>query len=322
MTGRGIERRSICNMDISALRALVALREHASFARVSERVNLSTSAVFCQIRQLEDQLGQKLYERHGKTLLLTATGKSLANYAEEIVHMHNFALSALMPNGTSSRESVRLGCGPNGSVEIIPYLMQALVKQSPGTEIRMISADDNSLLNDLRSGLLDALLMSLPTETAGLEQKHLWTNELVLVFPPAKLHLFANPKCDDLRNAPFIVYSRPILMNGAYQQLCCDLGFEPTIVMENDEPDSIKELIKLGLGVSFLPFWNVAEEARKGQLRVVRPPKPLLYEYGLLHRKSEQNAHMLRGLIAVALQWKQWWPLAKYVLPPTASTSS
>src|ERR1017187_5323000 len=321
MTGGGIERRSICNMDISALRALVALREHASFARVSERVNLSSSAVFCQIRQLEDQLGQKLYERHGKALHLTATGNSPATYAEEIVHMHNFALSTLMQNGASSRELVRLGCGPNGSVKIIPYLMQALVKQSPGTEIRMISADDNSMLNDLRSGLLDALLISIPADTAGLEQKHLWTNELVLVFPPAKLHLFANPKCDDLRNAPFIVYSRPILMNGAYQQLCCDLGFEPTIVMENDEPDSIKELIKLGLGVSFLPFWNVAKEARKGQLRVVRPPKPLLYEYGLLYRKSEQNAHMLRGLIAVALQWKQWWPLAKYVLPPTASTS-
>src|ERR1035437_2340543 len=95
MTGRGIERRSICNMDISALRALVALREHASFARVSERVNLSSSAVFCQIRQLEDQLGQKLYERHGKALHLTATGNSLATYAEEIVHMHNFALSTL-----------------------------------------------------------------------------------------------------------------------------------------------------------------------------------------------------------------------------------
>ena len=294
MTGGGIERRSICNMDISALRALVALREHASFARVSERVNLSSSAVFCQIRQLEDQLGQKLYERHGKALHLTATGNSLATYAEEIVHMHNFALSTLMQNGASSRELVRLGCGPNGSVKIIPYLMQALVKQSPGTEIRMISADDNSMLNDLRSGLLDALLISIPADTAGLEQKHLWTNELVLVFPPAKLHLYKNPKSDDLRNAPFIVYSRPILMHGAYQQLCCDLGFEPTIVMENDELDSIKELIKLGLGVSFLPFWNVAEEARRGHLRVVRPPKPQLYKYGLLYRKSEQKAQIGR----------------------------
>ena len=174
MAGSGIERRSKCNMDISALRALVALREHASFARVSEQMNLSSSAVFCQIRQLEDQLRLKLYERHGKALDLTVIGNSLAKFAEEIVHMHDFALNALKPNGTSSRELVRLGCGPNGSVEIVPYFMQALVKRSPGTEIRMISADDNSMLHDLHSGLIDVLLMSLPAETSGTR-----TNALV-----------------------------------------------------------------------------------------------------------------------------------------------
>src|ERR1035437_326837 len=144
MTGRGIERRSICNMDISALRALVALREHSSFARVSERVNLSSSAVFCQIRQLEDQLGQKLYERRGRTLQLTESGGILANFAEKIIYMHDSALNVLKSNGTGLRELVRLGCGPRGSVDIVPNLVQALAKQHPQIEIRMTSADDNT----------------------------------------------------------------------------------------------------------------------------------------------------------------------------------
>jgi DNA-binding transcriptional LysR family regulator len=306
-------------MDISALRALVALRELASFARVSERVNLSSSAVFCQIRQLEDQLGQKLYERQGKALQLTPGGNSLASCADKIVHMHDFALNAMKPSATNKRRLIRLGCGPHGSVEIVPYFVQALVRQDPGAEISMFSADDNTLLNDLRTGLLDALLMSLPAEPAGLEQMHLWTFEQVVVFPPMSSGLFTNLQMEDLRTAPFILYSRPVMMYDAHQQLCRDLGFELNVVMENDEPDSIKELIKLGLGVSFLPFWSVAEEERKGKLRILRPPRSQRYKYGLLYRKSAYEANILKGLIQVAPQWNQWWPLAKYVLPPKAS---
>ena len=68
MTGGDGKRQTMCNLGVSALRALLALREQGSFARVSEQIHLSSSAVFCQIRQLEDQLGQKLYERRGKIL--------------------------------------------------------------------------------------------------------------------------------------------------------------------------------------------------------------------------------------------------------------
>jgi DNA-binding transcriptional LysR family regulator len=317
MTGIGLSRRTKCDMDISALRALIALREHSSFARVSEQVNLSASAVFCQIRQLEDQLGQKLYERQGRTLQLTETGSLLANFADKILYMHDSALHSYESDGTGMRELVRLGCGPSGSVEIVPYLLKALVKRFPRTEIRMTSADDNTLLNDLRTGLLDVLLMSVPEDEPGLELKHLWRYEVVLVFPPLESGLFKNPKIDDLRTAPFILYRRPILLDEAYQQLCRDLGFELNVIMENDEPESIKELVKLGQGVSFLPLWQVAEGAKDGTLRILHLPKPRIYKYGLLYKKSSPQPRALRDLLAVAAQWKRWWPLSGYVLRPT-----
>jgi DNA-binding transcriptional LysR family regulator len=303
-------------MDISALRALVALREHSSFARVSEQVNLSASAVFCQIRQLEDQLGQKLYERRSRLLQLTETGALLANFADKILYMHDSALDAHKSSGASMRELIRLGCGPAGSVEIVPYLLRALVRQSPKVEIRMTSADDNTLLSDLRSGILDVLLMSLPAEAPELEMKHLWTYEVVLVFPPQQSGRFTNPQIQDLRKTPFILYRRPVLLDEAYQRMCLDLGFEPNVITENDEPESIKEMVKIGLGVSFLPLWQVAEEAEQGTLRILHLPKPQFYKYGLLYRKSVLQPKALLGLITVAQHWKRWWPLSNHVSRP------
>jgi DNA-binding transcriptional LysR family regulator len=314
-----VKRKSICNLDVSALRALLVLREHGSFARVSEKIHLSASAVFCQIRQLEDQLGQKLYERLGKTLQLTASGHSLANYAERIVQMHDSTLSEFKLGGSGLRDSLRLGCGPHGSAAMLPHLILAFVKQFPRAEIQMISADDNTMLNDLRSGFLDALLMSLSEDVEGLGHTHLWSYELVLVFPPLKSGLFKKPTVEDLRKAPFILYHRPVLIDAAYQKLCRDLGYEPNVVMQNDELDSIKELIMLGSGVSLLPIWAVAHEARKGKVRVVHLPKRQLYKYGLLYRNSVQEGSTIANLITVAQQWKQWWPLATYVAATTKS---
>jgi len=316
-----VKLQSICNLDISALRALLVLREHGSFARVSEQIHLSSSAVFCRIRQLEDQLGEKLYERCGKLLQLTPTGNSLADYAWEIIQIHDSTLSAFKPTGSAGRELIRLGCGPHGSAAVLPYLICAFVKQYPRAEIQTVSADDNTMLADLRSGSIDALLMSLSEEIVGLEHKHLWSYELVLVFPPLKSGLFKNPRIDDLRTAPFILYHRPVLIDAAFQKLCRYLGYEPNVVMRNDEPGSIKELIMLGFGISLLPIWTVAEEARKGKVRLVNVPKEQLYRYGLLYRNSVSEGSNMDHLIKVAEQWKQWWPLAGCVEPPAVSVN-
>jgi hypothetical protein len=67
-------------MEFSQLRAILALRELASLAKAGERLHLSPSALFCQIRQLEDELGQKLYERIGNRQRLTETGELLAQH--------------------------------------------------------------------------------------------------------------------------------------------------------------------------------------------------------------------------------------------------
>lgn len=307
------------------MRALIALRDFASFPRVAEKVNLSSSAVFYQIRQLEEQLNAKLYERAGKWLRLTPAGRSLSEHAEKIIGMHDAALEALHPNGSAKRELVRIGCGPHGSVAIVPFFLHTFIRQEPRAEFRMISGDDNSLLEDLRWGFLDAVFMSLPghpNDLGGIEQYPLWSYEFVLVLPPLSSGLYRSSTFPDLRRAPFILYRRPIVIDSAYRQLTIDLQFQPNVVMENDEPDSIKELVRLGLGISFLAYWQVADDVRKGALRILRMPQPRLYNYGVLYRRSAYEARVLSRFLKVAARWRQWWPLAKHVSPSAGRNES
>jgi DNA-binding transcriptional LysR family regulator len=313
-----VQSHSSLHMEFSQLRAILALRELASLAKAGERLHLSPSAVFCQIRQLEDELGQKLYERIGNRLRLTKTGELLAQHAAKLLATHDTAINALKEQNTSRRELLRIGCGPHSSQRVIPHLLRAYLQQFPATEVRLTTAGDQALLADARIGLLDAIFMSLPVGDADLCEEPLWSYEMVFVLPPAKSGLFPKARIADLRQAPFIMYRRAVVIGAAYQQLCRDLGFEMNVVMENDEQDSIKELVKLGLGITFLPRWSVGDEMRRGALRILPAPKPQFYNYGLLYRKADYYPKGLLSLLEVAHKWNEWWPAAKHVAQPLA----
>ena len=117
-------------MEMSQLRAILALKELASFAKAGEHLHRSPPAVFGQIRQLEEEIGQRLYERVGKRLELTDAGRMLADYACTILETHDEALSTLTGSTGGGAGVIRIGCGPHSSLRILPQLLRAFRKKS------------------------------------------------------------------------------------------------------------------------------------------------------------------------------------------------
>jgi DNA-binding transcriptional LysR family regulator len=295
-------------LELSHLRALIGIGELANFRKAGEHLHLSPPAVFDQVRQLEQQVGQKLYERAGRKLVLTEAGVLLLSYARRILQEHDEALTALHELSGNQRGLLRFGCGPHISVAVVPHLLRAFLAKHPGIEVRLITGNDPSLFDDLRSNRVDLLLMNLPVDDAALEQIGLWRYELVFIAAPE------HPVTDypnDLAQQPFILYQRAFLIEEAIRRFCVEVGFEPKVVMQNDQADSIKELVKLGLGVSLLPLWSVSEDVRRGTLRIIRlPDRHLFSETGLIYRKSAHVSAAIRALVDVAHQWREWLPRA------------
>jgi DNA-binding transcriptional LysR family regulator len=304
---------SPCNLDLSAMRALLALRELSNLARVGEKLHLSSSAIFCQIRELERQLGQKLYERDGRTLRLTAAGTQHAESIEKIVVAHDSAL-AILSGGSEMGQLLRIGCSPHGSVEVMPHLLRYFLRSRTSIETRLVSIDNNSLLNQLRDGALDIVFMTLPdpNATQGFETMHMWRYEMVLVLPPAADGSTEEGTLDELSTTPFILYKRPAI-EGALGELRQQLSFPLDVVVESDEPESIREQVRLGIGASLLPWWSVARDASGGRVRVVRLPQPIFLNYGALYRMNTSFRTVFTTLLDTASQWSAWWPYADQI---------
>lgn len=304
-------------MELAHSRALVAVGELASFAKAAERLNLSPPAVFAQIQQLERELGEKLYERAGRKLVLTPAGRLLLDYCRRLLLVHDEAVGAVRELGGVQRGSLYLGCGPHISVSIVPHLLRAYLTHHPNVELRLITGNDHMLFEDLYGGKVDLILMNLPVDGPDLVQDPLWRYELVFVVPPEDPAAGqVAVSAAELARRPFILYQRSVVIETAIRQFCVSVGFEPKVVMQNDQADSIKELVKLGLGISLLPLWSVSEDVRRGTLCTLRLANRQLFSTtGLIYRKSSHPPQALRALIGVAHQWRIWLPRAADVLP-------
>lgn len=295
---------------------MLALAELTSFSRAAERLHLSPPAVFSQIRILEDRLGGRLYERIGRKLVLTPKGKLLAEHANRIVSAHDLAFEELTGCATPRREVLRLGTGPLSGVRIVPHLLRAYLAAHPDAEVRLTADDDQSLLRDLRAGTLDAVMLTLPAGDPALQEQQLWTYEMVFVLPPLKFKQWHSEKgLAALADKPFILYRRPVVVEQAIRRICLGAGYAPRVTMESDDPASIAELVKLGIGYAILPLWTVGEDVNRRQLSIIRCPQPAMYQYGMIYRPDGFSTRAGAGLRRIASEWRSWWPLARFVQP-------
>ncbi len=303
-------------MEFAQSRALIAIGELASFRKAGERLHLSPPAVFAQIHQLESDLGEKLYLRSGRKLVLTPAGRVLVDYCRRLVTTHDEAVGSIRDLGSAQTGSLFLGCGPHISVAIVPYLFQSYLREQQHVDIRLVTGNDETLIQDLHTGKVDILLMNLPIDIPELVQEPLWRYELVFVLPPNDpAAARASISAAELATRPFILYQRSIVIETAIRQFCASAGFEPRIVMQNDQADSIKQLIKLGLGISLLPLWSVSEDLRLGKVRVLRlTGKQLFSVTGLIYRQSAHVPNALRTFIKSAHQWQSWLPRPEDVI--------
>lgn len=303
-------------MEIAQLRALLAVRDFASLTAAGKHLELSTSAVFCQIRQLEEEVGRKLYQQIGKKSRLTDTGELLSKYAQRMVAMHDHAVSSVRDEGSTKRKLLRIGCGPYSSVTVVPHLLRAFFQSHPNTDVRIVTSGDAALLRDLRLGILDVVLMSLPTGDADVLEEPLWSYEMVLVASPDSGPSKERINRLNSEQLPFILFRRAVVTDIAFQQFCEQLNIEPNVVIENDEPESVKQLVKLGLGMTVLPDWSVLEDKRKRRLSITRLKNGSHHNYGILCRRTGYRARAVDDLLNTARSWRSWWPLAESVRDP------
>lgn len=168
------------NLDLTALRALVAVTDAGGVTRAAGLLNLTQSAVSMQIKRLEEGLGLAVFSRVQRRLVPTPEGEQLLVYARRMLELNDEALARL--TDTAFEGEIRIGVPPDIVYPQIPRILKAMAAEYPRLRVNLFSCVTSKLKEGFARGEFDAILT---TEAApGQGGERLATRRLVWVGAP------------------------------------------------------------------------------------------------------------------------------------------
>jgi DNA-binding transcriptional LysR family regulator len=281
-------------MNLQQLRYAVALAEELSFGRAALREGVRQPPFSQQIGKLEEELGVRLFERTTRQVRLTAAGEAFVAQARTSLAHAELAAEAARRAGRG--EAGRLAIGFVGSATnlTLPRVLRRFRARYPGVQVELRELTTAQQAEELRQGLLDVGLLHAPLAGPAAEVLSTRTvaRELLLAAVPSGHPLAARAPLpvSALAGEPFVMFPRRY-GSALYDRITAvarAAGFEPVIVQEAVQMQTIVGLVAAGIGVSIVP--ESVARLRRGDV-VFRPLSPAtrVVTLDLTWRTGDQN---------------------------------
>lgn len=248
------------------LRYFQTVAHEGNLTRAAEKLNVSQSAVSMQIRQLEERLGQPLFERRGRSLLLTEAGRIALDHADAIFATGQELIATLQQSG-GTRQPLRVGSLATLSRNFQLAFLRPMLGRSD-VEVILRSGSAGELFNALAGHHLDLVLTNQPPPVDALTSyvvQRLDEQNLSLIgvpeLCPPKLSLAKR-----LAGAALILPTPESGLRMGIDALIDRLDVAPQIVAEVDDMAMMRLLVREGIGLAVLPPIVVRDELASGAL--------------------------------------------------------
>jgi DNA-binding transcriptional LysR family regulator len=288
-------------MDLRQLEIIRAIAETGSFTAAGEKLHVSQSAISRQILLLEEELGEPVFHRIGRRIRITPAGESLLQLSNRVFQDLEETVSAISDKQESLRGTMRLVGGMTVCLYVFPALLAEVRRVHPDIDLKITVGSAERCIAMLRSGFGDLGLITLPVEASDLVSVPVLQEELLLITYPA--HPLAKKKQvtpADLARQPFILFETGSVTRRIVEQFFMRERIEPDIVMETENVEIIKAMVRHGLGISIIPWQAAADDVRTKQLFCTRIAGHSLHrETGWLYPKMTRLPRMVTEVLRV-----------------------
>ncbi|MBY9080265.1 LysR family transcriptional regulator [Paenibacillus sp. HN-1] len=254
-------------MITDALRVFVTVAEERHFSRAAERLNLSQPGVSLHIRNLENELGARLFNRNPKQVSLTDAGEILYARAKVMLGLYEEAAQAIALLQNEVTGTLRIGASFTVGEYVLPGRLAAFVRRYPLVEVEVRIGNTEETVHDVKAGTLDLGLIEGETHAPDLDVFPFMKDEMVLV--AAQGHPLAQERSisrEQLQKQVWVIRE-----NGSGTRAFSDsfiskhaLDVKKSYIFNSSQ--GVKEGVASGLGISILSKWIVRRELESGEI--------------------------------------------------------
>ncbi|MCU0907163.1 MAG: LysR family transcriptional regulator [Rhodobacteraceae bacterium] len=285
-------------LNLHHLRLFRAVAVEPSLTAAARRLNLSQSALSTQIRQLEQSLGHDLFERRGRTLLLTEAGRIALDHAEAIFRTADDLTQTLRGTGRG-RLALRVGALATLSRNLQMQFLRPMIGRAD-VEVVLRSGSQGELLRGLDAHALDVMLTNLapPRDAASPWLVHRLSEQPVsLIGTPARIGRPGRSLTDLLSSEPVVLPTPETALREGFDALASRLGVVPAVAAEADDMAMLRLLARENAGLAVIPPIVVQDELAAGTLAEAAKLHPITETFFAVTRERRFPNPLIASLL-------------------------
>ncbi len=241
-------------MELHQLRYFLAVAKASNFSRAPESCHVAQPSLSQQILKLEKELGEQLFERRARRVLLTPAGEMFRERAAKVLHELHEARREVRDVQGEPRGQVSLSALPTIAPYLLPKIIRGFARRCPAVSTIVHEETTDRALRALENHEVDLALVSLPIDSPRVEKRTLFREELLLVLP--KRHPLLRKRVvsgTDLEPEKFIFMAETHCLGTQSLQFCYAKGFTPQISCQSAQMETVQALVAAGVGISLAP---------------------------------------------------------------------
>ena len=263
-------------MEVHQLRYFVAVADEGSFSRAAAKVRVAQPSLSQQIRKLEAEVGQPLFDRLPRSVVLTEAGRCLIDYARQILALIGDARRCVDELKGEVAGKVAVGAIPTIAPYVLPELVVTFQKHYPDVVLEIVEDVTDSITRRIEAGELDVALASSCRPSPTLRRESVGAEPLLALVP--EKHPLAKKdvvELDDLKSQRFLLLHEMHCLSQQVNQLLESRRLRPEIALAGSQLSTIANMVAASIGVSIVPQMMVKHYATPGCVSLpFAPPVP------------------------------------------------
>lgn len=243
-------------MNLQQLRQIVALAETLNFRSAAEKLNMAQPPLSISLAKLEAEFGARLFSRDRRTVTLTAAGAAALPHATQALFHIEQLRAAVRENLLGSTGRLRIGFVGSATYSLLPKLLSGFRLEYPNIDLSLEESFTTALLQRLSNREIDAAIVRTPVLGDLDAEIHVLEHDtlVAVVKTPGPYDDRANINIGELRDAPLITHPEAVVpnMRAVMMLMCHEAGFQPNIVQEAIQAQTMISLVQSGIGIALV----------------------------------------------------------------------
>jgi DNA-binding transcriptional LysR family regulator len=291
-------------MDINQLEVLVTVARERSFSRAAEALGRTQPAVSQAIRRLEQEVGEKLFDRSSKDGTLTTAGEVLLDFARQMLNLRYSAQAALVEMRELHHGKVTISANEHTVFYLLPVIA-AFRGLHPSIKIEVQRGVASRIPKQITAREVELGVISFVPHDDTLRSVPVMADELTLVVSPQ--HRFAGRRSvsiKDLGDQSFVAHNAPSPYRQKVIETFDKYKTRLEIAVELPSLEAIKKLVELGVGVALVPRLSAQSEIAAGRLIALSVTEMKLErKLNIIYRRNSELSHAAKAFLEVAKEY-------------------